>query len=108
MDDLMTAEIADAAPPESFSDLLGEHTGLAIAAGFGLGLLAGAALPGGMGKTAAGRAGALAASVAEIALAVARNRDSDGPDAAADPGHARGSVLSIAGNALRLAVNARG
>lgn len=107
VDDHSACAAADAAPPESLSELLGEHTALALAAGFGLGLLAGAALPGNAGKSTVRRAVALAAGAAELALPIS-GRQNDEATAAPKSANPLGSVLSVAGNALRLAVNARG
>lgn len=108
VDDHSACAAADAAPPESLSELLGEHTALALAAGFGLGLLAGAALPGNAGKSTVRRAVALAAGAAELALPISGRQNDEAAAAAPKSPNPLGSALSVAGNALRLAVNARG
>lgn len=72
MDEYLPVQTAAPEPPESASALLREHAGLAIAAGFGIGLLAGAVVPGRIEGATARRAAALAAGVAEVALALGR------------------------------------
>lgn len=60
---------ADDAPPEKFSNLISDYPGLAIAAGLGLGLLAGAILPRSAGRKLV-RGGVFVASTAsELGLA---------------------------------------
>ena len=50
------ARLADDTPPEKFTSLLADYPGLTIAAGLGLGLLAGALLPKSAGSKLAKRA----------------------------------------------------
>ncbi|MFM5948678.1 MAG: hypothetical protein ACKOPM_05515 [Novosphingobium sp.] len=64
---------ADAYPPEDWRGLANEHPWLVVAAGAGLGLLAGALLPKRAGSKTASRALGLAAAGAELALALSRN-----------------------------------
>lgn len=62
----------DDAPPEKFSGLVSEYPGLAIAAGLGLGLLAGALLPRSAGRKLI-RGGVFIASTAgELGLALGK------------------------------------
>lgn len=62
----------DAYPPEDWRSLVQEHPWLIVAAGAGIGLLAGALLPKRAGSRVASRALGLAATGAEIALAFSK------------------------------------
>lgn len=64
---------ADAYPPEDWRGLANEHPWLLVAAGAGIGLLAGALLPKRAGSKTASRALGLAAAGAELAIALSRN-----------------------------------
>lgn len=64
---------ADAYPPEDWRGLADEHPWLVVAAGAGIGLLAGALLPKRAGSKTATRALGLAAAGAELAMALSRN-----------------------------------
>lgn len=59
-------------PPEQFSSLIGEYPGLAIAAGLGLGLLAGALLPRSAGRKLARGAFFLATTGGELGLVLGK------------------------------------
>jgi hypothetical protein len=68
-DSLPVPRRPDDAPPEKFSNLISDYPGLAIAAGLGLGLLAGAILPRSAGRKLV-RGGVFVASTAsELGLA---------------------------------------
>lgn len=63
-----TTRLPEANPPEQLSNLLGEYPGLAIAAGLGIGLLAGALLPRSAGRKLARGAFFLASTGGELGL----------------------------------------
>jgi hypothetical protein len=114
--------LPDDTPPERLTSLLAEYPGLTIAAGLGLGLLAGALLPRSAGSKLARRGTALAAVAGEIGLILARQAiekageaGREGRDAAGrigtaagrKAGAARTAGTALAKKAIELAVNAR-
>jgi hypothetical protein len=78
---LPATRLPDADPPEQFSSLVGEYPGLAIAAGLGLGLLAGALLPRSAGRKIARGAFFLATTGGELGLAFGKQALSKADDA---------------------------
>lgn len=77
---LPAARLPDAAPPEKFSGLVAEYPGLALAAGIGLGLLAGAVMPRGAGRKLARGAFFLASTGGELGMILGKQalRKADG------------------------------
>ncbi|MFT4027095.1 MAG: hypothetical protein QM676_09885 [Novosphingobium sp.] len=69
---LPATRLPDAEPPEEFSSLVGEYPGLAIAAGLGLGLLAGALLPRSAGRKIARGVFFLATTGGELGLVLGK------------------------------------
>lgn len=118
--------LPDAWPPEDYRSLAREYPWLTVAAGFGLGLLAGALLPKRAGSKLGKRAMAVATVAAEMGLALSREaRDSAGEKArdglarveqgtaplrqrAGRAGQAaRGTGMRLAGQAIKLASRLR-
>lgn len=91
------ARLADDTPPEKFTSLLADYPGLTIAAGLGLGLLAGALLPKSAGSKLARRGTALAAITGEIALFAARQAMDKASEAASEGREAAGRIGTAAG-----------
>ena len=111
--------LPDAYPPEDYRTLAGEYPWLTMAAGAGLGLLAGALLPKKSGARLGKRALGMATIAAELGLALSR-RAGEAADEKAAPlrqraGRAAGSAragarsagATIAREAIRLAARAR-
>jgi ElaB/YqjD/DUF883 family membrane-anchored ribosome-binding protein len=102
---LPTARLPDAAPPEKFSNLVSDYPGLAIAAGLGIGLLAGAILPRSAGRKLV-RGGVFVASTAsELGLAFGKqairkvdDATRDGRELLGDTASKAGSIASEAGH----------
>jgi hypothetical protein len=87
----------DDAPPEKFSTLISDYPGLAIAAGLGLGLLAGAILPRSTGRKLV-RGGAFVASTAgELGMALGKQAIRKAEDATRDGREALGDTAARAG-----------
>lgn len=118
--------LPDRYPPEDYRSLAGEYPWLAVATGLGAGLLVGALLPKGPGGKFGQRAVAAASLAAELGLALSRRAG----DAAGQSGReglrrmdeataplrqraarrgqsARGTGLTLAREAVRLAVRLR-
>lgn len=70
--DTSAQEKRASAPPESLVELVGQYPGVAIAAGLGLGLLAGALLPRSAARKLTARAGVLAAVAGEAGLTLGK------------------------------------
>jgi hypothetical protein len=87
----------DAAPPEKFSNLISDYPGLAIAAGLGLGLLAGAILPRSAGRKLV-RGGVFVASTAsELGLAFGKQAIRKADEATRDGREVLGDTAAKAG-----------
>lgn len=106
---------SEVSPPESVTGLVGEYPGLAIAAGLGVGLLLGAALPKSFGAGLTRRAGALVGIASEAAMLLVSQVDRRAAvtDAAPATEPARKAGMRAAGakmarKALEIAVKARG
>lgn len=112
----------DRDPPDKFTSLLAEYPGLTIAAGLGLGLLAGALLPRMAASKLASRGTALAAIAGEVGLFLAKQAMEKAADAGREgrviagkagaaagrqAGAARSTGLALAKKAVELAVNAK-
>lgn len=94
---LPAARRPDAAPPERFSNLVSDYPGLAIAAGLGLGLLAGALLPRSAGRKLL-RGGVFVASTAsELGLAFGKQAMRKADDATRDGREVLGDTAAKAG-----------
>lgn len=81
-------------PPEQFSGLIGEYPGLAIAAGLGLGLLAGALLPRQAGRKLARGAVFLATTSGELGRVLGKQALSKVDDATRDRRERLGDTAS--------------
>lgn len=91
------ARRADDAPPEKFSNLVSDYPGLAIAAGLGLGLLAGALLPRSAGRKLV-RGGVFVASTAsELGLALGKQAMRKADEATRDGREIIGDTAAKAG-----------
>lgn len=120
------ANFPDAYPPEDYRSLAGEYPWLTIAAGLGLGVLAGALLPKGAGGKVGKRALALAVTAGELGLAFSKEARSRAETAGREgiewigeeggkvrrrAGRAAGSAqaagLALARRAVKLAARAR-
>jgi ElaB/YqjD/DUF883 family membrane-anchored ribosome-binding protein len=100
---LRAARRPDAAPPEKFSNLVSDYPGLAIAAGIGIGLLAGALLPRSAGRKLL-RGGLFVASTAtELGLAFGKQAVRKADDATRD---GRDILEETAAKAGRVATDA--
>ncbi len=109
------AQLPDAYPPEDYRSLAAEYPWLVLAAGAGLGLLAGALLPRKAGSKLGGKALGLAAMAGELGLSLATQardkagestaglRDSAGRKATAS----RNAAASLARGAIRAASRVR-
>ena len=99
----------DAYPPEDYRTLAGEYPWLAVAAGLGMGLLAGAFVPKKAGSQFARRALSLAMVAGELALALSKQGDgSPAKDRGATPKARQASTgVTLAREAIRLAARAR-
>jgi hypothetical protein len=96
-DALPATRLPDAAPPEKFSNLISDYPGLAIAAGLGLGLLAGALLPRSTGRKLL-RGGVFVASTAtELGLAFGKQAVRKADDATRDGREILGETAAKAG-----------
>ncbi len=100
------ARLPDDAPPEKFTSLLADYPGLTIAAGLGLGLLAGALLPKSAGSKLAKRGTALAAIAGEIALFAAKQAMDKAGEAASEGREAAGRIGTAAGKKAGVARSA--
>lgn len=118
--------LPDRYPPEDYRTLAGEYPWLTVAAGVGLGLLAGALLPKGAGGKAGRRVMGVAAAAAELGLVLskqARDKAAEaGREGLADlgqrtaplrqrasraSGSARSQSVRLAGEAIKLAARLR-
>ncbi|MDP3907099.1 hypothetical protein [Novosphingobium sp.] len=118
--------LPDAYPPESYRSLAAEYPWLVVAAGAGLGLLAGALVPRRFGGKLGGRLLTVATLAADIGLAISKQAGQTASTAASDKlgdvgsgaarlrarlgrsaGSARSTGLMLAGEAIRLAARAR-
>lgn len=81
---VLATRLPDADPPEQFSSLIGEYPGLAIAAGLGLGLLAGAILPRNTGRKLARGVFFLASTGGELGLVLGKQALTKVDDATRD------------------------
>lgn len=97
---------ADRVPPEKFTSLLAEYPGLTIAAGLGLGLLAGALLPKTAGSKLARRGTALAAVAGELGLFLAKQAMEKAADAGREGRVVAGKSVAVAGQKAGAARNA--
>lgn len=86
--------VPDAEPPEQFSGLLAEYPGLAIAAGLGLGLLAGAVLPRRAGRKLARGAFFLASTGGELGMILGKQALRKADDATRDGRQKLGETVS--------------
>lgn len=94
---LPATTLPDAAPPEKFSNLIAEYPGLAIAAGLGIGLIAGALLPRSAGRKLI-RGGLFVASTAgELGLAVGKQALHKADDATREGREMLGETAAKAG-----------
>ena len=119
-------QLPDATPPETYRGLAGEHPWLAVAAGLGLGVLAGSLLPKGLGGKAGRRMLGAAAAVAELGFALSKQARDTAGDSARDglallddstaplrqratrgARSARSQGLRLAGEAIKLAARLR-
>ena len=119
-------QLPDASPPETYRGLAGEHPWLAVAAGLGLGVLAGSLLPKGLGGKAGRRMLGAAAAVAELGFALSKQArdkaeggardglalldDSTAPlrqRATRSARSARSTGVRLAGEAIKLAARLR-
>ncbi len=100
----------DAYPPEDYRTLAGEYPWLAMAAGLGVGLLAGALMPKKAGSQFTQRALSLAMVAGEVALALSKSANEQAGDAAA-PASPKAKAPSpgatLARQAIKLAARAR-
>lgn len=102
-DHVPAARQPEPAPPEKFSNLVSEYPGLAIAAGLGIGLLAGAILPRSAGRKLV-RGGVFVASTAsELGLAFGKQAIRKADDVTRDGRELIGDTAAKAG---RLATDA--
>lgn len=116
------ASLPDAYPPESYRSLAAEYPWLVVAAGAGLGLLAGALVPKQFGGKLGGRLLTAATLAAEFGMAMSKQAGSKEPEVAAplstpatrlrarvgrSAGAARSTGLMLAGEAIKLAARAR-
>lgn len=107
----------DAYPPEDYRSLAGEYPWLAVAAGLGVGLLAGALVPKKAGSKFGQRALSLAMVAGEIALALSKQDDAGATaaPAATQPGQPGAKArkasdstgATLARQAIKLAARAR-
>lgn len=99
----------DAYPPEDYRTLAGEYPWLAVAAGLGMGLLAGALVPKKAGSQFTRRALSLAMVAGELALALSKQGNgSPAKDAGPTPKAKQASTgVTLAREAIRLAARAR-
>ena len=99
----------DAYPPEDYRTLAGEYPWLAVAAGLGVGLLAGALVPKKAGSQFTQRAISLAMVAGEIALALNKQgTDESAKGAGAAPKAKQASTgVTLAREAIKLAARAR-
>lgn len=89
----------DEAPPEKFSNLISDYPGLAVAAGLGLGLLAGAILPRSAGRKLV-RGGVFVASTAsELGMAFGKQAIRKADEATRDGREVLGDTAAKAGRA---------
>ena len=96
-DALPVARRPDAEPPEKFSNLISDYPGLAIAAGLGLGLLAGVLLPRSTGRKLL-RGGVFVTSTAsELGLAFGKQAVRKADDATRDGREILGETAAKAG-----------
>ena len=119
-------QLPDASPPETYRGLAGEHPWLAVAAGLGLGVLAGSLLPKGLGGKAGRRLLGAAAAAAELGFALSKQArdkaeggardglalidDSTAPlrqRATRSARSARSTGVRLAGEAIKLAARLR-
>jgi hypothetical protein len=101
---LPQARLPDAAPPEKFSSLISDYPGLAVAAGLGIGLLAGALLPRQAGRKlirggvfVASTAGELGMAFGKQAVRKVDEATRDGREAIGDTAAKAGQVAADAG-----------
>lgn len=114
--------LPDAYPPESYRSLAAEYPWLVVAAGAGLGLLAGALVPKQFGGKLGGRLLTAATLAAEFGMAMSKQASRNEPELAApvstpasrvrarvsrSAGSARSTGLMLAGEAIKLAARAR-
>lgn len=114
--------LPDAYPPESYRSLAAEYPWLVVAAGAGLGLLAGALVPKQFGGKLGGRLLTAATLAAEFGMAMSKQAGRDEPEVPAplntpasrvrarvsrSAGTARSTGLMLAGEAIKLAARAR-
>jgi len=103
----------DAYPREDYRTLAGEYPWLAMAAGLGVGLLAGALVPKKAGSQFTQRALSLAMVAGEIALALSKQADdraaasADQPGSKASAGTGSSAGIALARQAIKLAARAR-
>lgn len=103
------APLPDAYPPESYRSLAGEYPWLAVAAGAGVGLLLGAALPRAFGGRIGRRALAAATVAGELGLALSKQAREAAGDAASDGlDYADEKTAPLRQNARRMAGVASG
>jgi len=101
--------LPDAYPPESYRSLAGEYPWLAVAAGAGVGLLLGAALPRTFGGRIGRRALAAATVAGELGLALSRQaRDTASEAASEGLDYADEKTAPLRQNARRMAGAAGG
>lgn len=91
--------LPDAYPPEDYRSLAAEYPWLTMAAGAGLGLLAGALLPKRAGSKLGKRALGLATVAAELGLALSRQAGSKATEGLARIEEGSGSLRARAGRA---------
>lgn len=77
-------QLPDANPPESYRGLAAEYPWLALAAGLGLGVLAGSLLPKGLGGKAGRRILGAATAAAELGFALSKQARDKAGDGARD------------------------
>lgn len=118
--------LPDRYPPENYRSLLAEYPGLTVAAGIGLGLLAGALLPKSAGGKVGRRVMGVAAAAAELGLVLSKQAGEKAAEArreglsqidertqplrqraARAGGSARSQGVRLAGEAIRLAARLR-
>lgn len=109
----------DAYPPEDYRSLIGEYPWLAVAAGVGVGLLAGALTPKKAGSKFGKRALTLAIAAGELGLAISKQAGERASEAGRDGlalakeggkqvrSTARSTGATIAREAIRLAARVR-
>ncbi len=98
--------LPDRDPPEKFTSLLAEYPGLTIAAGLGLGLLAGALMPKTAGSKLARRGTALVAVAGELGLFLAKQAMEKAADAGREGREVAGKSVEVAGQKAGAARNA--